>query len=73
MANTNIEYLNNESSLLVTVDMVNGFIREGSLASSYPEDLIQKIVKIHNNLDKSQKVFFKDTHEEEKIFYKKRM
>lgn len=61
---TNIEYLNNESSLLVTVDMVNGFIREGSLASSYLEELIQKVVKIHNNLDKSQKVFFKDTHEE---------
>ena len=58
-----IEDLNNKDTLLVTVDMINGFIREGALASSRIENIVPKTVELNSKLTSAKKIFFVDEHE----------
>lgn len=53
--------------LLIVVDMVNGFVREGAMADSYIEHIIKPIEHMINEfLNKEEKAvaFIKDNHEE---------
>lgn len=61
----NFEQLNAKTTLVVTVDMINGFIREGVLASNRVEGIVEEVVRINKKLDKAQKLFFVDEHEED--------
>lgn len=56
----------NIEKLLIIVDMVNGFIREGSMADSYIEHIIPEIVEKIKEY-KNEIVFIKDCHEENSI------
>lgn len=52
--------------LLIVVDMVNGFVREGAMSSQNIEHIVpevEKLVKEFTENDDKQVVFVKDTHE----------
>ena len=52
--------------LLIVVDMVNGFVREGAMSSQNIEHIVpevEKLVKEFTESDDKQVVFVKDTHE----------
>lgn len=59
-----LEELNKDTTLVVIVDMINGFIREGALASKRVESIIPEVVRINQKLNKAKKLFFVDEHEE---------
>ena len=60
----NLEELNKDTTLLVVVDMINGFIREGALASKRIESIVPEVLRIITGLDKAKRIFFVDEHEE---------
>ena len=63
----NKEKLEEIRDLLIVVDMVNGFIREGAMADPYIEHIIPRIealVKSYTK-DTDRVVFIKDTHEKD--------
>ena len=52
--------------LLIVVDMVNGFVREGAMASENIEHIVpevERLVKEFTESDENQVAFVKDTHE----------
>lgn len=50
-------------SLLIIVDMVNGFVREGNMADKYIEHIIPEQTRLIKNLQKDEGLaFIKDTH-----------
>lgn len=52
--------------VLIIVDMVNGFIREGNMADKYIEHIIPGHIRLIENLnDYEGLAFIKDTHEKE--------
>lgn len=54
--------------LLIVVDMVNGFVREGAMADSYIANIIPTIEKMVNKFlseDGKAVIFIKDNHEED--------
>lgn len=66
----NIDELNNNNTLLVTVDMINGFINEGSLHCTSIKRIIPTIIELNSKLDKSVRVFFADAHSEDSLEFK---
>lgn len=60
--------------LLVVVDMVNGFVKDGALADRYIERIIPNIngmLKEFKNADNSLVAFVKDSHNDECSEFKK--
>ena len=71
--NNEIEYLKNVKELLITIDMVNGFIKEGTLAAPNIKRIIPKQVeRIKEALASMDKgiVFIKDAHTEKSTEFK---
>lgn len=62
--------LNNEKTLLVTVDMINGFIKEGHLHSSSIKRIIPTVKLLNSQLNNSARVFFSDSHESDSLEFK---
>ena len=63
----NKENLKDVKKLLIVVDMVNGFVREGAMSSQNIEHIIpeiEKLVKDFTDSNDKQVAFIKDTHEE---------
>lgn len=56
--------LNKSTTLLITVDMINGFIREGALASARIESIIPKVIELNKTLSFAKRLFFVDNHKE---------
>ena len=53
--------MNDVNEILIIVDMVNGFVREGAMADKYIEHIIPEQIKLINNLDDmKQLIFIKD-------------
>lgn len=57
--------LNPKRTVVVNVDVINGFFREGALASPRMEAVIPKIVELNEYFAFSRKLFFVDRHTEE--------
>ena len=60
--------------LLIVVDMVNGFVREGAMSSQNIEHIVpevEKLVKEFTESDDKQVVFVKDTHENNAMEFKR--
>lgn len=60
--------------LLIVVDMVNGFVRDGAMASQNIEHIVpevERLVKEFTEKDDNQVVFVKDTHEEDAREFKR--
>lgn len=45
--------MNDVNEILIIVDMVNGFVRDGAMADMYIEPIIPEQIKLINNLDGS--------------------
>lgn len=64
--------MSNIDKILIIVDMVNGFVREGAMADKYIEHVIPEQIKLINNLsDMKQLIFIKDAHEENSVEFKR--
>ena len=52
--------------VLIIVDMVNGFIREGAMSDKYIEHIIPNQINLINNIDKSdcKIIFVKEAHKD---------
>lgn len=59
----------NVEKLLIVVDMINGFVREGAMADKYIENIIPEIVKLVEEKEDST-IFIKDCHEKDAIEFK---
>ena len=59
----------NVENLLVVVDMVNGFVREGAMADKYIENIIPEIVKLVE-VNQENTIFIKDCHGKDAIEFK---
>ena len=57
-----ISDLNVGTTAIVIVDMVNGFVNEGNLASSRVEEMAPNIKELLDKFESSRKVFFRDVH-----------
>jgi nicotinamidase-related amidase len=59
--------LNPSETVLVIVDMINGFVREGALKSSRVEDLIPAVLNLTGKCEKRgiKRVIFSDCHTED--------
>lgn len=57
----------NEEKLLIVVDMVNGFVREGAMADPYIEHIIPEIKRLVENNKSNKTIFIKDCHEEDAV------
>ena len=59
--------------LLVVVDMVNGFIKEGNMADPYINHITPRIIELVERTIEEQEglAFIKDTHEEDSTEFKK--
>lgn len=71
--NNEIEYLKKVRELLITIDMVNGFVKEGTLAAPSIKRIIQRQVElIKEALEKSDVgiVFVRDAHTKDAIEFK---
>ncbi|WP_368488205.1 isochorismatase family cysteine hydrolase [Clostridium sp. BJN0013] len=68
--NLNLGDLKKENTALVVVDMVNGFVHEGVLASPRIKGIIKNIADLNNSTLGYKKIFFLDEHEEDSIEYK---
>ena len=69
----NKEKLENIKDLLIVVDMVNGFVREGAMASSHIEHIIPRIEKLVNEYtgEEDGVMFVKDCHEPDAVEFKR--
>ncbi len=69
----NKEKLENIKDLLIVVDMVNGFVREGAMASSHIEHIIPRIEKLVNEYtgEEDGVMFIKDCHEKDAAEFKR--
>lgn len=70
----NKERLENIRDLLIVVDMVNGFVREGKMASANVEHIIPKIeelVKSYIDNEEDGLIYIKDTHEKDAVEFKR--
>ncbi len=56
--------LDKDRTALFVVDMVNGFVYSGALASLRVADNVQNIVELNKKMKGCKKVFFLDTHDE---------
>lgn len=54
--------LNPKTTIVVNVDVINGFFKEGALASLRLDKIIGKIEKVNEFFLHSQKIFFIDSH-----------
>ncbi len=62
--------LDKEKTALFVVDMVNGFVYSGALASSRVADKVQNIVDLNKSMKGYKKVFFLDTHDENSLEFR---
>lgn len=66
--------LEDVKKLLIVVDMVNGFVREGAMSSRNIEHIVpevERLVKDFTEKDDNQVVFVKDTHESDAREFKR--
>lgn len=62
--------LDKERTALFVVDMVNGFVYTGTLASPRVADKVQNIVDLNKRMKGYKKVFFLDTHDENSLEFR---
>lgn len=55
--------------ILIVVDMINGFVKEGAMADKYIANIVPNIIKLveEYNTDNQGVIFIKDSHEKNSI------
>ncbi|WP_459129970.1 cysteine hydrolase family protein [Guggenheimella bovis] len=54
--------VNTKKTLLVNVDVINGFVKQGALASPRVEKIVPFLVDLNTKLDRVKRVFLYDSH-----------
>lgn len=62
--------VNNNSTMLIVVDMINGFINDGALASPRCKAIVPNLVRVAENLSEAKKVFLRDCHSDASMEFK---
>lgn len=62
--------LDKEKTALFVVDMVNGFVYSGALASPRVAAIVENIVYLNKKMKDYKKVFFLDTHDENSLEFR---
>ena len=62
--------INTDRTLIIVIDMINGFCKKGALASNRSADKIEPIVELLNKLPNAKKVFVRDCHDIDAIEFK---
>lgn len=60
----NIENFRKDETVIIHVDIINGFLRDGALSSSIVNEITDYIVELNKRTENYSKIFFVDTHEE---------
>ncbi len=60
-----IEDFDKEDTLLIHVDIVNGFAKFGALSSKYVLDIVDNVAKLNEKTIEYDKVFILDSHEKD--------
>ena len=65
--------LNEINTLLICVDMVNGFVKEGPMSDRYIEHIVPEITAcMHQIVEQDEKIaIIKDTHKEDAVEFKR--
>lgn len=66
----NLTDLSKEKTVIIVVDMVNGFVHEGPLSSPRVVEIIDNLVKLNEKTHGYKKIFFLDQHEEASVEFK---
>jgi nicotinamidase-related amidase len=66
----NLEELDKESTAIIVVDMVKGFVKEGILSSERIISIIDPIASLIKKTEGYKKLFFLDEHEEASVEFK---
>lgn len=64
------EEVNNSDTLLLHIDIVEGFINEGALSSKRVSALIPYVTEINHKLDQVRRLFIRDEHPEDACEFK---
>lgn len=64
VAKLNMHGLTPDNTVLVNVDVINGFVKEGVLASPRVEENLKEVVKVNEQFKGYRKIFFVDSHKE---------
>lgn len=62
-----LKELSKSDTVLITIDMVNGFAKEGTLYSDRIENIIPEVVKYNELFNEYNKVFIKDEHSDQSL------
>ncbi|MCL2847338.1 MAG: cysteine hydrolase [Firmicutes bacterium] len=62
--------INNDRTLVIVVDMINGFCKKGALASQRSASKIEPIEQLLEKLPNTKKVFVRDCHSKDSIEFK---
>ena len=62
LPNLSTEEVNHENTLLLHIDIVEGFINTGALSSPRVAQLIPYVVEMNRKLDRVRKLFIRDEH-----------
>lgn len=65
MSYLDYEKLNQKNTLLVIVDMVNGFTKEGNMADTAIYQIVERHLALFKQLDKTDHLYFADAHLED--------
>lgn len=66
----NLSVLDKDKTVLIIIDMVNGFVYDGSLSSSRVAGIVKNIVELNEKTGKIKKVFFIDSHDKNSSEFK---
>lgn len=59
-----IENFRKDETVIIHVDIINGFLRDGALSSTIVNGITDYIVELNNRMENFNKIFFVDEHEE---------
>lgn len=62
-----MDSLDIDQTVLITIDVVNGFLKKGALSSERVYHTLKRWMAIHGQFEGYQKVFFKDAHQDDSI------
>ena len=65
LTNVSLRDLDIHQTAVITIDVINGFLKDGALSSKRIYNMLEKWVELHELTIGYQKVFFKDAHAED--------
>lgn len=61
---------NTNNTVLINIDVINGFVKEGNLYSKDIEKLVPRIIEYNNMFKEFQRIYVRDNHHNESLEFK---